>query len=63
MSKTRTLILELDEDDFEAVQRCISIRQGMIGGLPDGGGNLAGRIVAEICRGWEEGLDAAEGER
>ncbi len=57
--KIRSITLELDEDDFEAVQRCMSIRQGMIGGLPDSGGNLAGRLVAEIARGWEEMLDAS----
>jgi hypothetical protein len=55
----RRIVLELDEDDYEAVTRAVSIRQGFDGGglLPEGGGNLTGRIVAEICRGWEEMLD------
>jgi len=68
--KDKELVLSLDGDDFEAVQRCISKRQGFGAGLiPPGGGNLAGRVIAEICRGWEEmlgkgyaGLDATRRE-
>jgi hypothetical protein len=62
--KVRTVVLELDDDDFDAVQQAISVRQGLFGGsvLPDGEGNLAGRYVAEICRGWMEMLDAGRGE-
>jgi hypothetical protein len=61
MSQTKTITLELDADDYDAVQKAISIRQGFGGGglIPEGGGNLAGRLVAEICRGWEEMLDAS----
>ena len=61
--KTKTITLELDEDDFDSVQQAISTRQGLFGGgmLPDGDGNLAGSYVAEICRGWMEFLDAGAG--
>ncbi len=62
-AKAKTVALELDDLDFDAVQKAISIRQGLMGGglLPDGEGNLAGRIVAEICRGWMEFLDRSAG--
>jgi hypothetical protein len=58
---TKVITLEVDADDFDAIQQAISTRQGLLGGglLPDGGGNLAGRYVAEICRGWLEMLNAS----
>ena len=63
-SNSRRLVLELDELDYAKIQHCISTMQrerrspeGTI--LPDpiggeGESNLAGAILAEICRGWEE---------
>ena len=59
--KTRQIILELDEFDYDSIQQAISIRQGFQGGglLPYGEGNLTGRIVAEVCRGWMEMLDSS----
>lgn len=56
MSKSRTIVLELDEIDYIAIQRAMAKRQ-RIRIMPEGGGNVAGRVVAEICRGWEEMLD------
>jgi len=56
----KTITLECDELDFDAIQKAIARRQ-LFRCLPDGEGNMAGRIVAEICRGWEEMLDAAKG--
>jgi hypothetical protein len=59
----RSVVLELDELDYDAVQRALSERQRMnhqyAGGsiLPDGEGNYAGRNIAEICRGWLEFLE------
>lgn len=59
-SKYRRLTLELDEDDWSSVNEAIAERQsfrdkeGCL--LPDGDGNLAGRLIAEICRGWLEML-------
>lgn len=53
----KTITLKLDELDYEAVQRCIARRQ-LYRIMPDGEGNQAGRVIAEICRGWEEMLDA-----
>jgi hypothetical protein len=55
---TKRLILDLDEDDFAALQEALTRRQlwrdqhGVI--LPDGESNLPGALLAEICRGWIE---------
>lgn len=55
-----TVVLELDEDDARALHEAIAKFQNMrIDGeciIPDGEGNLRGRLVAEICRGWMEML-------
>jgi hypothetical protein len=55
----RRLVLELDEDDWDAIQEAIARRQAWRhadGGplLPDGESNTAGAVLAEICRGWVE---------
>jgi hypothetical protein len=67
MPRVREIVLRMDEDDYDAIQRAIAIRQqirdpaGVI--LPSGEGNLAGRIVAEISRDWIEFVeDLNEGE-
>lgn len=52
----RVIHLECDEDDYGAIQRAIARRQ-LRRSLPDGDGNQAGRVIAEICRAWEELLD------
>lgn len=61
LKKHHTITLELDKLDAKAVNRAIARRQSMrVNGksvMPDGGGNMAGRVIAEICRGWEEMLD------
>jgi hypothetical protein len=64
-AKPKTITLELDDLDFDTVQQAMSRRQGFMGGncLPDGGGNLAGRVVAEICRGWMEMLDVRRSDK
>jgi hypothetical protein len=54
---TRTIVLELDEADYQAVMAALSRRRSWMV-LPDGGGNLNGRLVAEVCRGWAEMLDS-----
>lgn len=59
MSKTKTLTLELDEDDHNSIQAAIAKYQAeqRIEGelsIADGEGPLIGRIVAEICRGWAD---------
>ena len=51
--KTRTIALELDQLDYDAIQKAIAYRQSW-SVMPDGGGNVTGRTVAEICRGWLE---------
>lgn len=56
LKKHHTITLELDKLDAKAVNRAIARRQSMRV-MPDGGGNMAGRVIAEICRGWEEMLD------
>ena len=53
----REIMLKLDDLDYEAVQRCMAKRQ-TFRCMPDhDGSNLAGQLLAEICRGWEEMLD------
>lgn len=56
----RTIILILDELDYDAVQTALAMRQGWRI-MPLGTSNLPGSIVAEICRGWIESL-SEEGE-
>ena len=62
MSITRR-ILELDELDAEAINKALRL-QFSFGdkGLPDGEGNLPGRMLAEICRGWLEYMGEGVGE-
>lgn len=60
----RKMLLELDEDDYRAVQAAIAHRQKMFrdipgcerGIMPEGDSNTAGAVLAEICRGWLESL-------
>jgi len=52
----REIKIEVDELDYSAIQRAIAMRQTW-GIMPDGEGNVAGRVLAEICRGWLEGRD------
>lgn len=56
----KMITLEVDQEDFDAIQSAICRRQSFQC-LPDGDGNLTGRIVAEICRGWLERVDAQSG--
>jgi len=59
----RQIVLVLDELDYDAVQKAMARRQNFFGRGPDGGpypdgdSNLAGTVLAEICRGWMEMLD------
>lgn len=50
---TRTLTLELDQLDYDVIQQAIAYRQ-TYRVLPDGDGNMVGRYVAEVCRGFLE---------
>ena len=64
-SKTTTVTLELDEDDIRdfraaAKERLSWAIDGKMA-LPDGGGNLEGRAMGEICRGWLESLGTFSG--
>lgn len=57
--KPRTIVLELDEADYDTIQREIAHRQSRIRGvvgtlLPDGDSNLAGAIMAEVVRDLDE---------
>jgi hypothetical protein len=47
----RRIILEVDELDFLSIHVAMSYRQ-LWRVLPDGDGNLAGRLIAEIVRGY-----------
>lgn len=56
----RRMELIVDETDYRKIQASIARRQRWMC-LPDAdeaGANLAGRVLAEICRGWEEYRDA-----
>ncbi len=57
-----TVVLHLDEADHEDLAKAIATREAFGGGglVPPGGGNMTGRIVAEIARGWLEMLDAGK---
>ena len=57
--ETMQINLELDHDDFDAIQRAMSRRQG-VRLMTRSQSNLAGRLVAEICRTWCEWIDEAE---
>jgi len=48
-----TLLLSLDPEDWQIVQSAMRYRN-LIYPMPDGYGNEAGRLIAEICRGWME---------
>ncbi len=54
----RRMVLELDGDDYRAIQAAIAKRQLSRDGhgaiMPDGDSNTAGAYLAEICRGWWE---------
>ena len=58
----RTITLIVDEDDFRDINAAIARRQSRRIMPDEGGGNLTGRVIAEICRGWMERLDADKGE-
>ena len=59
MPDTRTLTVRIDQLDYDAIQRAIAYRQTWRS-LPDGDGDIAGRIIAEICRGWMEWMEWRE---
>lgn len=57
---TERIVLECDELDakwiHEAIAKC-QLQANSFGEysiLPDGEGNMAGRVIAEICRDWLE---------
>ena len=62
-ARPRVIVAECDEQDYDAICAAIARRQSW-GVMPDDGdapgGNATGRVLAEICRGWAEMLDAAK---
>ena len=48
--------LECDDLDYSAIQRAIAMRQ-KFAIMPDNGSNVAGAVLAEICRGRMEFLE------
>jgi hypothetical protein len=50
----RTLVLNLDEEDYATIQQEIAMRQAQDRNLPDGDSNLAGAMLAECIRDLEE---------
>jgi hypothetical protein len=57
----KTLTFYLDDLDADAVRRAIARRQTFRPGgellLPAGESDLAGALLAEVCRGWCEMID------
>jgi hypothetical protein len=53
--ETRTVVLDLDPDDYDAVQRALAVRQ-TFRAMPEGGGNLAGRVAGDAGRPAGRGL-------
>ena len=58
----RRIELELDELDYSAICQAVARRQ-LFRSMPDGEGNEAGRVIAEICRGWLEMITARTDEK
>ena len=57
--------LWVDDLDFNAIQMALGVRQSWQA-LPDSDeadANLAGRLVAEICRGWHDRVMEDRGQR
>jgi hypothetical protein len=60
--KLRTITVQVDELDYEAIHRVIAEYQRSNRWpegdtlVPEGEGDLGGRILAEVCRGYEEML-------
>ena len=57
MAATRKIVLELDPDDWDAVQTAFAERQSWQDEdndpiRPETASNLSGELVSEICRGW-----------
>ncbi len=54
------LLLELDSSDFDSVMLAMVERAGFKCGVPRSYSNRPGELLAEICRGWLEMLEAAK---
>jgi len=50
--------IKVDAADYSAIQCAIAMRQTWMT-MSDGEGNVAGRVLAEICRGWLEHREKA----
>lgn len=46
------LVLKLDDSDMVSIMKAIAERDRFP--VPHGSGNMSGRLLAEICRGWLE---------
>ena len=62
----KQMLIEVDQTDYEAIQAAIARRRTFRYSdgeviLPEGTANTTGGILAEICRGWVERLDAGAG--
>jgi hypothetical protein len=61
-TQIQKLVIEVDDLDYSAILAAIAKRQNLMrmdgrALLPDGEGDLRGRLLAEICRGWCEFVD------
>jgi len=54
----RLFVLACDPADTAAIVRVIAERERDMP-MPEGGSNRDGAVIAEICRGWSEMVDAA----
>lgn len=56
----KTISFTINDTDYDAIQQAIAHRQTWRV-MPDHeGGDIAGTVLAEICRGWLEGRDERE---
>ena len=49
----KKITLKLDDLDYATIVNTLAIRERAMC-LPDGKGNIDGRVIAEICRGYNE---------
>ena len=55
----KTITITVDDHDYDAIQEAIARRQAFRPLLDAGDGFLIGRVLAEICRDWDDLMEWA----
>ena len=55
----KTITITVDDHDYDAIQEAIARRQAFRPLLDVGDGFLIGRVLAEICRDWDDLMEWA----